>query len=183
MSNHYEVIFILNSTQNEEEVSTTSDRIKALISKHEGTIIKEENWGLLNLAYEIRKQPKGRYMLFFFSALPSVVADLEKNFNVMENVIKYMTLRLDKHQIEAYHKKAAKDKADKAAAEARKAEAEAAEAEAKAAESETPPEPEPAVPEPATPEPAVPEPAVPEPEISSEAAPESEPTAAPPVEE
>lgn len=159
MSNHYEVIFILNSTQNEEEVSITSDRIKSIISKHEGTIIKEENWGLLNLAYEIRKQPKGRYMLFFFSALPSVVVDLEKNFNVMENVLKYMTLRLDKHQIEAYHKKAAKDKADKAAAEARKAEAEAAEADAKAAESETPSESEP------------------------ETSPEPEPTAAPTVEE
>ncbi len=172
-TNHYEVIFILNSTQNEEEVRTASDRIKSIITQHEGTIIKEENWGLLNLAYSIRKQPKGRYMLFFFSALPSVVAAIEKNFNVMENVLKYMTLRLDKHQIEAYQKKAAKDEADKAAAEARKAEAEAAETEAKTAESESPSESEPS--ESGSSES--------EPEKTSEAAPESEPTDAPSVEE
>jgi len=178
-TNHYEVIFILNSTQNEEEVRTASDRIKSIITQHEGTIIKEENWGLLNLAYSIRKQPKGRYMLFFFSALPGVVAAIEKNFNVMENVLKYMTLRLDKHQIEAYQKKAAKDEADKAAAEARKAEAEAAEAaeaEAKTAEAENPPESEPSEPGSSEPEPE-------KPSEPSEVAPESEPTDAPPVEE
>jgi len=134
VSNHYEVIFILNSNQSEEEVSAASDRIKTVIGKHEGIVLKEENWGILNLAYEIKKQPKGRYMLFFFSALPSVVSDLEKNFNVMENVLKYMTIRLDKHQVEAYQKKADKEKADKAAAEARKTEAET--------ETESTPEPE-----------------------------------------
>ena len=141
MSTHYELFFILDSNQNDDEVSTVSGRIKDIINNHEGVVIKEENWGVRTLAYEINKQPKGRYILFFFSALPTVVVALEKNFNVMENVLKYMTIKLNKHQLEAYQKKAAKEEADKIAAEAaKKAEAEAETA--PEAETETPAAPE-----------------------------------------
>jgi len=63
-----------------------------------------------------------RYILIAFSAEPSVVAELEKNFNVMENILKYMVVRLGGAQVEAYRKQAA---AKRAAEEAERAAAEA----------------------------------------------------------
>jgi len=105
VSNHYELIFILKPDQSDEEAKASITRIKDIISRNEGEILKEEDWGIRQLAFEMNKQTKGHYILLYFTAKSSVVADLEQNFNVMEETVKYMVTRLEKAQIEAYRKK------------------------------------------------------------------------------
>lgn len=135
MSNHYELIFILKPDQSAEEAQASITRIKELISRNEGEILKEDDWGIRQLAYEMNKQTKGHYILLYFTAKSSVVADLEQNFNVMEETVKYMVVRLEKAQIEAYRKKAeeaASKSAEPEASETGPYETEAAETEPEA---------------------------------------------------
>lgn len=107
---------IIHPSETEESVQAAVSRCKSVIEKHSGTFLKEEDWGLKTLAFELKKQSKGRYVLLAYSADPAVVGDLEQNFNVMENVIKYMTVKLEKAQVEAYAKKARAEQAETAPA-------------------------------------------------------------------
>ena len=107
MTKHYETVVIFLPSETDESVSTSVSRLKSVIEKRDGTLIKEEDWGVKILAYELKKQKKGRYIMLVYSAEPGVVGELEQIFNVMENVIKYMTVKLGKPQVDAYMKKAA----------------------------------------------------------------------------
>ncbi|MBI5142683.1 MAG: 30S ribosomal protein S6 [Nitrospirae bacterium] len=124
MANHYESLIILKANLNDEEIKASIDKLKTVIANNGGNIIKEENWGTKELSYVIKKQIRGRYFLLVFTAEPSVVGNYESTCNVMENMLKYVVIRLDKARIDAYEKKAAQ------AAEAAKPKAEAAAEEA-----------------------------------------------------
>lgn len=121
MANHYESLIILKANLNDEEIKASLDKLKTVIANNGGNITKEENWGTKELSYIIKKQIRGRYFLLVFTAEPSVVGAYEATCNVMENMLKYVVIRLDKARIDAYEKKAEK------AAEAAKPKAEAAE--------------------------------------------------------
>ena len=107
MTKHYETIIIFHPSETDESVKTSVSRLKGLIEKRAGSLIKEEDWGVKILAFELKKQKKGRYLLMVYTAEPAIVGEFEQAFNVMENVIKYMTVKLGKPQVDAYLKKLA----------------------------------------------------------------------------
>ena len=105
MTKHYETVIIFHPSETDESVKASVSRLKGIIERKSGTLLKEEDWGVKILAFELKKQKKGRYVLLVYAADPAVVGEFEQAFNVMENVIKYMTVKLGKPQVDAYLKK------------------------------------------------------------------------------
>jgi small subunit ribosomal protein S6 len=96
--NIYENIVILNATPADEELESSTAKIKDLISNSGGEILKVDVWGRRKLANEIKKQKKGFYVLFVFRAPSSLIKRLEDYYKVFDPVIKYMVIKLEKKQ-------------------------------------------------------------------------------------
>jgi len=137
----YETIFILNPNLEEEEAEKVNLRMQEILKSGGGELLRVEKWGKRRLAYEVQKHKKGDYVLLRYQSEPAAVTELERNMKLSDQVIKFMTVKLEKDMIEneaAQQKAKAEEEAriqeSKAEAEAR-AETEAkAEAEAKAEE-------------------------------------------------
>lgn len=104
--NTYESIFIVKPSISDEDVTKTVTKLEGII-KQAGEYLTTENWGKKKLAYEINKEKKGLYMLFRFRGKGTLVDELERNYRYDDNVIKFMTLQLGKHELELLEKKAA----------------------------------------------------------------------------
>jgi small subunit ribosomal protein S6 len=96
--NIYENIVILNASPADEELESSTNKIKDLIASSGGEILKVDVWGRRKLANEIKKQKKGFYVLFTFRAPSSLTKKLEDYYKVSDQVIKYMIIRLEKKQ-------------------------------------------------------------------------------------
>lgn len=104
MNNTYESIFILRSTLNDEDVQKSVSKIEGIV-KQGGELIVTENWGKKRLAYEVMKEKKGIYVLIRFRAKGDLVSEIERNYRIDDNVIKFLTVKLDKKGIELLKKK------------------------------------------------------------------------------
>jgi small subunit ribosomal protein S6 len=91
----YETIFILDPDLEEEKTQSAIEKIKGIISQNSGEILKTEDWGKRKLAYQVKKKTKGHYILLHFMGSPTLVSELERNFRVMDAVIKFQSIRLD----------------------------------------------------------------------------------------
>ena len=94
----YETIFILDPDLEEEQAQSTVEKIKGIITQGNGEILKVEDWGKRKLAYEVKKKSRGHYVLIHFSGLSALLTELERNFRVMEAVIKFQSVRLDERK-------------------------------------------------------------------------------------
>ncbi len=91
----YEAIFILDPDLEEEQAQSAIEKVKGIITQPHGEILKVEDWGKRKLAYEVKKKSKGHYVLIHFSGTPALLSELERNFRVMDAVIKFQSVRLD----------------------------------------------------------------------------------------
>ena len=96
----YESIFILNPSIDEAESEKVNLRMQEVISGNGGQVIKVEKWGKRKLAYTVKKQRKGEYVLLQFKGGAATVAELERNYKMTDSVIKYMTTRIEKEMLE-----------------------------------------------------------------------------------
>ena len=99
--NIYENIVILNASLSDEEIETASGKIKDLITNSGGEILKTDVWGRRKLAYEIKKQKKGFYLLLVFKSPSAAIKKLEGYYKVFDPVVKYLVIKLEKKQAEA----------------------------------------------------------------------------------
>lgn len=83
------------SAENREGLLKT---ITGIIEREGGKIVKVDQWGMRDLAYPVRKQMRGYYVLLVFEAPPALVAELERNLRIMEGVFKFLTVRLDENE-------------------------------------------------------------------------------------
>lgn len=104
--NTYESIFIVKPSISDEDVTKTVTKLEGIL-KQGGEYLTTENWGKKKLAYEVNKEKKGLYMLFRFRSNGTLVDELERNYRFDDNVIKFMTIQLGKHELELLEKKAA----------------------------------------------------------------------------
>ena len=91
----YETIYILDPDLEEGAAQSAIERINGIITQNEGTVLKHEDWGKRKLAYDVAKKSRGHYILTQFSGSPALLAELERNFRVMDAVIKFQSVRLD----------------------------------------------------------------------------------------
>ncbi len=96
--NIYENIVILNASPSDEDLESSTNKIRDLITSSGGEILKVDVWGRRKLANEIKKQRKGFYVLFTFRAPSSLTRKLEDYYKVFDPVIKYMIIKLEKKQ-------------------------------------------------------------------------------------
>ena len=111
MVNQYETVFILTPVLSEDQVKETVKTFEKLITENGGEIVNRENWGMRKLAYPIQKKSTGFYNLFEYRVDGSYIEKLEVLLKRDEKVMRFLTVKLDKHAI-AYSEKRRKKFAD-----------------------------------------------------------------------
>ena len=103
--NTYESIFILRPNLNDEDVAKTVSKMEGIV-KQGAELLATENWGKKRLAYEVMKEKKGIYVLLRFNGKGNITSELERNYRIDDNIIKFLTVKLEKKEIELLKKKA-----------------------------------------------------------------------------
>ena len=92
---YYESVFIARQDISSAQVDTLAETFTNLIQEGGGQVTKKENWGLRNLTYRIKKNRKGHYTLLNIDGPSSAVIEMERNMRINEDVIRYLTVRVD----------------------------------------------------------------------------------------
>ncbi len=92
---HYETIFIVHPELTEEDTAGVVEKFRGILEQGGGFLVKEDHWGRRRLAYTVKKQNKGYFVLFEYGAESSAVDEMERNFKIDEQVIRYLTVKLD----------------------------------------------------------------------------------------
>ena len=96
----YEHVFLARQDMSTQQVEALIEQMKSIISGNGGTVGKVEAWGLKSIAYRIRKNRKAHYTLMNIDAPPAAVAEMERQLGINEDVLRYMTLRVEEHETE-----------------------------------------------------------------------------------
>ena len=99
--NLYEHTIIARQDTSPSEIKQLTDKYSKIVEKNEGEIIKTENWGLLNLSYLIKKNKKGSYIHFKIKGKGNMIYELEKNESIDKKLLRYLTVRVKKFDLEA----------------------------------------------------------------------------------
>jgi small subunit ribosomal protein S6 len=90
--NKYEVMFIVKPAE-EEAVEAVVAKFESLITTNGGTIDKIDRWGKKRLAYELKDFNEGIYFIFYFTAKPAVVNELERVMKITDEILRHMVIR------------------------------------------------------------------------------------------
>ena len=91
----YENIFIARQDISTAQVEALADTFANLVAENGGKVEKREYWGLRNLSYRMKKNRKGHYVLFNLEAPATAVSELERNMRINEDVLRYLTIRVE----------------------------------------------------------------------------------------
>ena len=105
MVNQYEVTFIVTPALSDSDVKKTIKGYSDFIKKSGGKIVHEDHWGLKQMAYPIKKKTTGIYHWMEFKAPADTIEKLELSYRRDENILRFMTVKLDKYSLEYNEKK------------------------------------------------------------------------------
>ena len=109
--NLYEHTIIAKQDVSPSQIKQLIEKYSKIVEQLEGDIVKTENWGLLNLSYIINKNKKGNYIHFKIKGKNKIVSELEKNEKIDNNLIRYLTVKVKKFDLETeYFSKKEEDK-------------------------------------------------------------------------
>ena len=91
----YEVMYIVDTSASEEDITRLNENLQQVITDQGGTITKNENMGRRQLAYPIGRKKEGHYVLFEVDGSGREIAELERRMRVNDQVIRYITVRVD----------------------------------------------------------------------------------------
>ena len=94
----YEHVFLARQDLAQAQVDALAEAATKIITDNKGKVVKTETWGLRSLAYRIAKNRKAHYVMLEIDAPGSVVAELERQTQINEDVIRYMTVKVDEHE-------------------------------------------------------------------------------------
>ena len=92
---YYENVFVARQDMSPAQVETLTDSYATLIEESGGKVLKREHWGLKTLAYRIKKNRKGHYVMIDVEAGSDAVVEMERQMRLSEDVIRFMTVRLE----------------------------------------------------------------------------------------
>ena len=98
--NLYEHTIIARPDTSTNQIKQIQDKYSKIVEKFEGNIVKTENWGLLNMSYLIKKNKKGNYIHFKIKGNGDLIKELEKNEKIDKNLLRYVTIRVKKFDLE-----------------------------------------------------------------------------------
>jgi len=94
----YEHVFLARQDLAQAQVDALAENATKIIEDNGGKIAKTETWGLRSLAYRIAKNRKAHYVMLDIDAPAPAMAELERQTGINEDVIRYMTIRVDAHE-------------------------------------------------------------------------------------
>jgi small subunit ribosomal protein S6 len=94
----YEHIYLARQDVTAQQVETLTETLKTLVAQQGGSVSKVEAWGLKSLAYRIKKNRKAYFTLMNIEAPSAAIVELERQLGLNEDVIRYMTVRVDEHE-------------------------------------------------------------------------------------
>lgn len=100
MPNNYETVVIFSPLLAEEDIKREISKITKTVTDAGATIVEERNWGLRQLAYPIQSKSNGIYYIMEFAGPSSLINKLEVEYKRDENIIRFLTVKLDKYGID-----------------------------------------------------------------------------------
>jgi small subunit ribosomal protein S6 len=94
----YEHVFLARQDLAQAQVDALAENATKILHDNGGKVTKTETWGLRSLAYRIAKNRKAHYVMLDVDAPAAAVAELERQTNINEDVIRFMTIRVDEHE-------------------------------------------------------------------------------------
>ena len=94
----YEHVFLARQDLAQAQVDALAENATKIIQDNGGKVAKTETWGLRSLAYRIAKNRKAHYVMLDVDAPPAAIAELERQTNINEDVIRFVTIRVDEHE-------------------------------------------------------------------------------------
>src|SRR5487761_2466980 len=91
----YETVLIARNDVTQQQVETVADEIGTELEAEGGAVKKREYWGLRGLAYRVKKNRKGHYMLMGLDARPAFITEMERQLGLNEDALRFMTLRAE----------------------------------------------------------------------------------------
>ena len=98
--NLYEHTIIARQDISPGQIKSLKEKYSKLIQENKGNLVQTQEWGLLNLSYLIKKNKKGNYIHFKFEGPAKIVSDLEKNESMDKNLLRYLTVKVKKFDLE-----------------------------------------------------------------------------------
>ena len=93
----YEILFIVRPLD-EDATNAVIEKFSKLITANGGIIEKEDRWGKKRLAYEIKKEAEGFYVLFYVTCEPNCVAEVDRVMKITDEILKHMIVRSDEKE-------------------------------------------------------------------------------------
>ncbi len=106
----YEQLFIVRPDATDEEIDPVIEQITSVVAAHGGTVDKTDKWGVRKLAYRVEKRHEGYYVLMQFTAGPDSVKEIERRLRMLDLVMKFITVRIDKKLKKIEKRKKSRDK-------------------------------------------------------------------------
>ena len=94
----YEHVFLARQDLSQAQVDQLAATATEIVEKNEGKVTKTETWGLKNLAYKIDRNRKAHFVMLNIEGPGAVVEELERQTRINEDVIRYMTIRVEEHE-------------------------------------------------------------------------------------
>lgn len=94
----YEHVFLARQDLSQAQVDALAEGATKIIEDNKGKVIKTETWGLRTLTYKIQKNRKAHFVMLDIDASGDTIAELERQTRMNEDVIRYMTIRVDEHE-------------------------------------------------------------------------------------
>jgi small subunit ribosomal protein S6 len=94
----YEHVFLARQDLSQAQVDALAAAATGIVESNQGKVTKTETWGLKNLAYKIKRNRKAHFVLLNIDAPAGVIAELERQTAINEDVIRYMSVRVDEHE-------------------------------------------------------------------------------------
>jgi small subunit ribosomal protein S6 len=94
----YEHVFLARQDLAQAQVDALAENATKIIADNGGTVVKTETWGLRGLAYRIAKNRKAHYVMLDIDAPAPALAELERQTGINEDIIRFMTIRVDEHE-------------------------------------------------------------------------------------
>ena len=104
--NLYEHTIIARQDVSPTQLIQIQEKYSKIVEKLQGDVVKLENWGLMNLSYLIKKNKKGNFIHFKIKGSGNIISELEKNEKIDKNLLRYLTVKVKKFDLETdYFKK------------------------------------------------------------------------------
>ena len=101
--NLYEHTVLVKQDIVKKDLEKVRSKYETIIKKNSGKVVKFEDWGLMNLAYPIKKNKKGYFLHFKIESNENLISDLEKNERIDNQVLRFLTIKVKKFDLEVQY--------------------------------------------------------------------------------